>query len=937
MLFVCRENELVRLDGFMDQAVAGQGQVVFIAGEPGSGKTALMREFTRRSQKRYANLIVAGGVCNDQAGIGEPYLPFKDALTTLVGGLKTKLEQDQIAQTNSGRIKKIAAQSGLLMLEVAPTLVDVFVPQLTLVGTLGAEALKSFGLGAKLEQTAKKTTPAHILADVSLNQENVFEQYTQYILKLSKEVPLLISIDDMQWADPSSLGLLFHLGRRLGDQRVLVMCSYRQDEVALGIGGERHPLDKIQAEFLRIFGDNTLLLDPDDTPEDRRLVDAILDAEPNRLGEDFRRALSRHTEGNPLFVHELLQTMQERGDLVRNTAGYWEQGPSLDWSKLPARIQGVIQERIDRLAEGLRQTLEVASIQGEQFVAEVIASLQQVAERELIARLSGDLSRRHQLVAAVGSERLSGRRISLYRFSHNLVQKYLYQKMDSIELAYLHEDVGRLLEQLYADDLDQASSELAWHFSEAGLPDKAAQYSLMAGRQALDAYAYQEALRHLNQGLKLAPPDDYSIRFRLSATRELVYSRLGNRQQQELELESMAELAPNSGHPEAALEVLLRQVQFHLETGDYPRAQTLAQVAIDQAAQIGAAEFEVRGYALLGRILFHQSEYEQAREWLELAEGSARERNFAPLLARTVYDLGVVDYFQGRFESSVRHFEQAQNLYIEQGNEKGQVNCRLMVGSVYTAQGAYAQAQQALEEALDRCRRIGWRRGETYMLGNLGTIALNLGQLEEAQRRHEWALDICRQVGDREGEAISLDTLGLVQLFLGFADKAMPLFQEALAIDQAIGYQRGQSYVQTHLGHTLLTLGQPKQAADAFQAAIDLRQAFGAHPGKFVDDRAGLAAAYQQLGDSQAAQKLARQALNELAEYGPEQVEYPVQVYLLCVQVLRSAGDPDADLALKSGLGLLKQQTEAIQDEDFRRAFLERVPFNRQLLAIQPD
>ena len=934
-LFVCREQELARLGGYLDQAIAGQGRVVFITGEPGSGKTALMRAFTRQSQARLANLIVASGLCNDQAGIGEPFLPFREALNTLVGGLKTRLEHDQIAQTNSGRVKKIVAQSGLLLLEVAPTLVDVFVPQLTLVGALGTEALKAYGLGARLQETAKHKTPAHALADVSLDQENIFEQYTQYILKFSREVPLLISFDDMQWADPSSLGLLFHLGRRLDGHRVLVLCSYRQDEVAQGQGGERHPLEKLQAEFLRLFGDNTLALQPDDTPEDRRLVDAILDAEPNRLGPEFRQALSRHTEGNPLFVHELLQAMQERGDLVRNSAGYWQAGPNLDWGKLPARVQGVIQERIDRLAEGLRQTLEVASIQGEQFVAEVIASLQQVAERELVARLSGDLSRRHQLIVAVGSERLSGRRISLYRFSHNLVQKYLYQKLDPIELAYLHEDVGLLLEELYASEPEQAAAALAWHFALAGVPDKAARYALLAGQQALNAYAYPEALKYLNQGLELAPPDDNPNRFKLTLAREQVYSRLGRRREQDQDLELLAALAPKSGLEGAGLQALLRQVQYCLETADYPRAQALAQTAIDQAAQLEDGEAETRGYALLGRIFFHQSEYEQAREWLELAESSAREGKFAAVLARSGYDLGMVDYFQGRYDEASERFERALNAYLELGNEKGQVNCLLMQGTIQAARGEYAQARRVLEDALERCRRIGWRRGETYLLGNLGSTALLVGQLEEAQSRHEWALEICRQVDDREGEAISLDTLGLVQLFLGYPERALPLLESALEIDRAIGYQRGQGFVQTHLGQARLSLGQSAEAAASFRAALDLRMAIAAHPGQLVDDRAGLAAALLLGGDLPAALAQARQALNELSEFGPGQVEYPVLVYLQCLGVLLAAGDPDASLAHQAGLGLLHQQAEAIQTEELRRSFLERVPFNRDLLAAK--
>ena len=949
-LFVCREKELASLDGSLDLALAGQGRVVFVTGEPGSGKSALMGAFARQAQERVEDLIVVGGICNDQSGVGEPYLPFREILATLVGEFKVTQEPDPLTLANSKRIKKIVAQSGLMLLEVAPTIVEVFFPQMGLISTLGAEALKQYGLGAKFQATVKPDSLKRSLSDASLNQENVFEQFTQYLLKLSAQAPLLISLDDLQWADPSSLGLLFHLGRRLDQSRVLILGSYRQDEVALGIGGERHPLEKLQAEFMRQFGEITIALEPDDTPDDRRLVHAILDAEPNQLGPEFRQLLCRHTEGNPLFVRELLRAMQERGDLVRNSAGFWVASPDLDWTRLPARIQGVIQERIDRLESSLRQILDYASVQGERFAAEVIANLQQVAGRELVAVLSGELSRRHQLIAPVGTVRLTADRqltagpagaqvpagrISLYRFTHNLVQKYLYNQMDPIELNYLHEDVGLLLEQVYAADLGSVAAQLAWHFSQAGVEAKAAYYALLAGEQALADYAYTEALEHLNRGLELIPPDDLASRYRLILAREMAFNRLGRRQAQQQDLETLAELAKASGQPDQQLEGLLRQVQYHLETGDYALAHQLAQQAINRASQAALPEPEVRGCALLGRILFHQGQYDQAREWLELAEGAARDQGFTALLARSGYDLGMVDYFQGRYHAAVGRYSQAMEQYQELGNKKGQVNCLLMQGTVYAAQGAYGQARQALEEALETCRRIGWRRGETYMLGNLGSIALNLGQLEEAQSRHEWALEICREVSDREGEAVSLDTLGLVQLFLGYPEKARAYFQLALAIDREIGYQRGEGFALTHLGHAHLALDQPQAAADSFRAASALRRSIGSHPGQLVDDRAGLASALLALGDLTAGLEQARQALNELAEYGPEQGEYPICVYVQCLRVLQAAGDPDAHLAYQSGLALLHQQADSIQDQELRRTFLERVPFNRELQAYQ--
>jgi len=117
--------------------------------------------------------------------------------------------------------------------------------------------------------------------------------------------------------------------------------------VSLGRGGERHPLEPVLNELKRYLGDVWVDLAQTEKAEGRQFVDALLDSEPNRLGEGFRQALFRHTGGHPLFTIELLREMQERGDLIEDE-GRWVEGPTLNWGALPARVQGVIEERIGR-------------------------------------------------------------------------------------------------------------------------------------------------------------------------------------------------------------------------------------------------------------------------------------------------------------------------------------------------------------------------------------------------------------------------------------------------------------------------------------------------------------------------------------------------------------------------------------------------------------
>ena len=184
----------------------------------------------------------------------------------------------------------------------------------------------------------------------ALTQEHAFEQYVGILHGLATQRPLLIILDDLQWADTASINLLFHLSRRIARHQILIIGAYRADEVAFGRDGERHPLEKVLGELKRSFGNIWVeLAQASEGSEGQEFVNALLDTEPNQLSEAFRQALFRQTGGHPLFMIELLREMQERDNLVQNEAGQWVEGANLNWWLLPAQVEGVLAERISRL------------------------------------------------------------------------------------------------------------------------------------------------------------------------------------------------------------------------------------------------------------------------------------------------------------------------------------------------------------------------------------------------------------------------------------------------------------------------------------------------------------------------------------------------------------------------------------------------------------
>ncbi len=508
-VFVAREQELGQLNTFLAQLNARKGNAVFITGEAGSGKTALLTKFTRIVQSTHPDWIVVSGNCNAQTGIGDPYLPFREILELLTGDIKASWDAGAISKSHAMSFWKNLPIAAKALFENGPDLIETFIAGSALLHRIEqTDSVQSTWYAELVELIETKKSNQFLTQP---HQATFFEQYTKVLVEISRQVPLVLMIDDLQWADLGSISLLFHLGRQIAGSRIMVIGAYRTVEVSIGRDGERHPLTPIIRELQRIYGKIMINMEQ---AESRQFMEAYLDSEPNQLGLDFRELLYRQTRGQPLFLIELLRGLQERGDLFQDDRGCWKAGDKLDWETLPARVEAVITERIDRLPQSLQSSLKVASVEGDIFTAEVIAQALNISKQDVLGQLSNDLDRKHRLVKAHSIQRMGEQLLSSYRFRHIQIQKYLYSSLDEVERVYLHEQIGRLLEDLYCVDesttnlADLSTSttpivQLAHHFQEARNIPKAVRYLHLAGERAVQLSAYQDAINHLNNGLIL--------------------------------------------------------------------------------------------------------------------------------------------------------------------------------------------------------------------------------------------------------------------------------------------------------------------------------------------------------------------------------------------------------------------------------------------------
>ncbi len=501
-IFIDRPEPSSKLNGFLDAALGGEAVVCLLEGEAGSGKTRLLHHFASCAQARRPDLLVAYGTCDSFTGIGDAYLPFREILKVLTGDVSESLAEGNTNRENASRLTRFIRMSAKALAENGPDLVDIFVPGGALVARLGGKAAQNFPWLDRL--TPNILRPAVPYAG-DLSHDNVFEQYAQVLEAMSAQCPLLLLIDDLHWADQASLGLLFHLSRRLINDPVLIVGAYRKEELsrdsASGIS-----LKRLIGELKRIYGDVTLDLDE---MVSREWLDAYVASRRNRLGQDFRDALSHHTECNPLFTVELLQHLEDIGILVGDSEGFLTLGRPVDWNSLPSRVSGIIEERISHLSEFEQQLLKVACVQGERFVAEPIADIVQKELPSIVEALSGPLQHDQYIVMGIGIREIGQNSLSLYKFRHNLFQRYLYRQLDEVERIHLHARIAHGLERLAGDSAESFAITLARHFAEARLWEPAAKHCVQAGNRTARTAAPEEAIAHYEMALALS--DEHAL------------------------------------------------------------------------------------------------------------------------------------------------------------------------------------------------------------------------------------------------------------------------------------------------------------------------------------------------------------------------------------------------------------------------------------------
>jgi predicted ATPase/DNA-binding SARP family transcriptional activator len=793
-LFVGRERELSVLYSHLNVAIAGEGRILFITGEAGQGKTSLMAEFAHRSLAKFPELVIAAGTCQALIGIADPYLPFRDLMAMLTGDWQRPWLGGEISTVQAQRLLAIAPQTAQAIANYAPDLVDIIVPVSTL---------------------AERRSPSSL----GLNQRQIFDQTRQLLSALALHQPLLLLLDDLQWADTASANLLFYLGRQLVHSSVLIIGAYRPSEVD-PTNDPVHPLATVVQELVRYRGEIQIDLDTSVPVEERSFIDALLDSEPNQLDASFREAMYRRTKGNPLFTVELLRALQDQGDLMKDEGGMWSAAANLDWGILPARVEAVIARRIGTLSQELRQILDIASVEGESFTVEVIAEVFGTEVRRLLQQLSREVDQRHRLVREQGEWRLGTHSTTHYQFRHNLFQQYLYSQLGDAERRALHGEIAAALERIAGDDLDRLAVSLAHHYLAAGDAVSAVPHLCSAGDDARRRVALEEAVQFYESALNYWQENDPASKAQVLQKVGETFLALGNSSKAIERFFEADRLHAQAGNRTGmgAMQRLIGRSYF--EQGDRAKALDHYHRVLSLLEHDPENAELARVISAISQMHMTASQYDEAIAWGERALSLARATEIGDVILHALTTVGTSLANKGEAERGLPMLAESQERAVALSLPHDAGRAYAGWGDALVTLERYEEARAIYNRMLAYAQKVHTGMFEGVAMVQLGYLDWWGGDWRQAWTRRQEIIDWMATIqGASFAKVWASNFLGLMYNDLGMPEKARAVLTEYTAV--ARSSHEPQTTVP-HLGQLARCTQSEAQTAGLVQEILSL-------------------------------------------------------------------------------------------------------------------
>jgi predicted ATPase/DNA-binding CsgD family transcriptional regulator len=713
----------------IDRANGGQGQAVLIAGEAGVGKSRLATEAKAYAAER--GFVLLEGTCFPQDSAC-PYAPLLDLLR---------------AQFTVGALPEVVVDR--FARELAPLLPDLV--------SLPADP------------------PLTLALDPAQQQRRLFIALVACLTPAITSQPVLVIFEDLHWSDESSLDFLLYLLRHSKAQPMLLIGTYRSDEVGPRLS---HWLAHLDREHLS----QELRLASLTRNEVAAMLRAIF-ALPRPVRVDSLDAIYTLTEGNPFYVEELLKSLIAAGDIFY-ADGIWNRKP-IEALRIPRSLNDAVEQRVAQLSADARQVLVLAAVVGRRFDFALLQRLAHRDESALLPLLKELIAA--QLVVEESAER--------FAFRHALTRQAIYAGLLARERAALHRTIAEATERSYADALDLHVADLAYHYFEAGSWERALEYARRAGERAQELGAPLAAVEQFTRALDAASALAATPTPALYLARGHAYEILGDFDHARADYEQGLHLAYDAHTSIVKWQCMLALGQLWAGR-DYQQSGIWFQRARDLAQTLDTPRLLAQSLNRLGNwhVNIGQADaglrlHEQALALFETADDLSG-------MADTLDLLGMANGLYGDMHSSVQQFGRAIELYRALGNSAGlssALTSRAMFsggvnsGPIMSANRSPEDCASDLAEAQHLAYQIDWSAGQAYAEYTAGQVFEVFGDFGEALRHARAALQIATSIEHRQWIAATYKALGRIFIAMQAPDQAIHNLRAGLSLARALG------------------------------------------------------------------------------------------------------------------------------------------------------
>jgi class 3 adenylate cyclase/tetratricopeptide (TPR) repeat protein len=778
--FVGRARELEEMRRALQLAMSGQGQVVAVMAEAGTGKSRLIHEF-KATIPSSCKVLEAYSVSHGKASA---WLPVLELLRGYFG----------VEDPDDAAARRDKVRSALTALD--PALTDALPYLFGLLGIVdGPDPF------AQMDPTIKR--------------QRTLDAIKRIILRESLTQPVVVIFEDLHWIDAQTQALLDLLANSVASARVLLLVNYRPEY--------RH-------EWTNKSYYAQLRLDPLGGAEGAAMLAALLgeQVELNPL----KRLIVERTGGNPFFIEEIVQALFDEGALSRN--GVVKVTRSLSQLRLPPTVQGMLAARIGRLAAEQKELLQILAVIGRESSRRLLSRVVSIGDTQL-ERMLADLQAGEFIYEQPAAHDVE------YVFKHALTQEVAYNELLIERRKQLHERAGQALEEIFAEQLDDHLSQLAHHYSQSDNVDKAIEYLGRAGQQALQRSAHADAITRLTAAIALLqkrPENRERIQrdlvFQLSLSSALQSIKGYSSEEASGAFGRARDLCARLGDPPELFEVLHGISVVHLLRGQRQEAKRLGNQLLERAEETHDPAQLVTAHGFVGSALFEFGHYLSVREHLEAGisfydrdrhREPALDSRLVPLLSYLALTLNTLGYP----DQARKVGEQA----IAVGRECGPFSLAFAVhfrSFVLEDCRDARSSQAAAESVIQLAAEHGFAFWMAQATNVHGEAIAEQGHLNEGIQEMLKGLAAMHAIGFEANRPIHLTKLAKAYGEAGRLDEALITLQEAMAMADEMEEHKFDS-VRLYVKGDLLLRQSDSHAPEAqlcFERAIEVSRLQGA-------------------------------------------------------------------------------------------------------------